>query len=85
MAVLDNDINIAQYALVTVRYRSAEEAISFIMEPESGFYQHPFIRYCPKQTQMDLEMGPLKWICYLCQNEQKCHFSQDKVEEPDNS
>ena len=36
-------MEVATFALLTVRYRSAEEAIAFVMQPEYGFYRHPFI------------------------------------------
>jgi hypothetical protein len=65
MSVLDMDLAIAEYALLSVRYRSAEEAISQIIEPEFGFYRHPFINYSPKQDKRDLESGS-RSICLLC-------------------
>ena len=41
--VFNCEREIATYALLVERYRSAEAAIAFIMEPESGMYRHPYI------------------------------------------
>ena len=48
-AVFDMDFNITQYALLMVRYRSVEDAISYIYEPELGVYRHPFIGYLKQE------------------------------------
>lgn len=80
MAVLDMDINVSRFALVSVRYRSCEEAISLILEPDDGFYRHPFVQYCPKVG--DLESGA-KTVCYFCKQEWQFHFANEESKEPD--
>ena len=43
--------NTAELALLTVRYRSAQEAIQYIVGlDDHAFYQHPFIGYCQKDA-----------------------------------
>lgn len=64
MEILDLESSIAQYGLVMVRYRSAQEAIDFIIEPEFGLYRHPFIGFM-KQSK-DIEAGHTEEVCYLC-------------------
>jgi RNA polymerase subunit RPABC4/transcription elongation factor Spt4 len=39
------DFKIATYALLMVRYRSADDAIAFVTQPEFGLYRHEFIGY----------------------------------------
>lgn len=79
------DYNIATYALLVVRYRSAEEAIAFIMQPEFGLYRHPFIGYIPRIR--DDELGVPHQVCYLCQSWLTSHYIGDPEEQaaPDQS
>ena len=58
------DFNIARYALLMVRYRSVEDAISFIVEPEQGIYRHPFISYEEELEEEKFGMPPV--VCLLC-------------------
>jgi len=47
-----------------VRYRSVEDAISFIVEPEQGIYRHPFISYEEELEEEKFGMPPV--VCLLC-------------------
>lgn len=68
-AVLDMDFNITHYALLMVRYRSVEDAVSYIFEPELGVYRHPFIGYLKHEG----EFGFKQSVCLLCQNGPDSH------------
>ena len=64
-----------------VRYRSPEDAIAYIMQPEDGLYRHPFVAQRVVGSQ-DLE-GGMQVVCYLCQQEESLHQVFEAVGEAD--
>lgn len=84
--MLNMDFKVAQYALLMVRYRSAEAAIAFITQPEFGLYRHEFIGYVPRHAVHDNELGEQRALCLLCQDRDSAHgVSMAAIPAPDDS
>ena len=78
------EYSIATYALLMVRYRSAEAAIDFVLQPQFGMYRHAFVPLRLHQGD-DMELGESKIVCFLCHEPQSLHQAAEMLVEPDKS